>query len=836
MKNCVYSAFLLQYVVVLWKCGANCTSLSSFLTNIESSVHTRGSLTGFTSKKSSNISSYSSYLTKHSNLKSYRYLQAVNPVQLPYRVNCGQTTAINYTDPYSGKTWLTDRFFSNVGGTFNGCPAAVTRNISIPNHLCITRNGKNFTYNFPVPYQGSYKLTLYFVETFFNSLNKRVFSVSAEGIGILTNLDVRATSGGVMIPINRTFTVMVNDGFLTLQFLSSIDAAMISAIEIQDGRVSELSTVRINCGAFVPYIDSIPNNTWSADVNFQNGNRFSGCPANILNTDIDTIYCSERWFGGGPGFNGTYTIPVVPGVYTVRLLFAELYFATTKSRIFNVYVQNQLLRSNFDIIAVAGGRNISLLVPTIATVSSIDPNIRLTFQNVVQNAKISGIEIIPYEGSVIGSPSNRPTRMPTQPPTTFQTILINCGYNQPYTDSLARVFSRDQLFVGGATASKLVSISNTVDDTLYQYNRVGDTITYEIPVPVGSFVVTLLFSENEYNTIGRRLFDVTVEGETLKNVDIFRTAGGAFTATRLQFFRLVSDQSLSIRFNRSTQFPNAGIPIVSGIEVALDLPHVAHAVATGPYFGTVVNPLTNKANVQLVGQTSHTHGDGLSLTNFTWKEGNTVLGTTVNTNYSFGVGLHTISLTIKDNGGNLNTETTTVQINSFGFPAIISMVPNSGNMTGQYPVTILGSGFNYSSSAITIRFGTSVLTGSAITVINQTAIQFFAPSTTVAQQVDVTVQTPLGTSASSEFTYAGSIPILWKDFKLLDFLQPTVGRFGPDRKLYVGTRYGRILKVTMNSDFTSVVNTIASLVNPVNKETMYVNKSVCVAFVRFCII
>jgi hypothetical protein len=43
---------------------------------------------------------------------------------------------------------------------------------------------------------------------------------------------------------------------------------------------------------------------------------------------------------------------------------------------------------------------------------------------------------------------------------------------------------------------------------------------------------------------------------------------------------------------------------------------------------------------------------------------------------------------------------------------------------------------------------------------------------------------------------------------------------GPDSKLYVGTRRGRILKVTMNSDFTSVVNTIVSFVNPDKEETM----------------
>jgi Malectin domain len=218
--------------------------------------------------------------------------------------------------------------------------------------------------------------------------------------------------------------------------------------------------------------------------------------------------------------------------------------------------------------------------------------------------------------------------------------LINCGYNMPFTDSLARVFSADQFFAGGTTASKLVPIANTVDDTIYQFDRVGDTFVYEIPVPIGSFKVSLLFSENEYNTTGQRIFDVTIEGETLPNVDIYQMAGGDFTAIRLQFFKVVDDRSLSIHFTRSVQFPDAGLPKINAIVVELDQPHVAHAVATGPYFGTVIDPVINKADVQLVGQTPHTHGDGLSLTNFTWKEGSTILGTTINTNYSFNVGLH----------------------------------------------------------------------------------------------------------------------------------------------------------------------------------------------------
>jgi Malectin domain len=844
-QKTIYGYQLIICLVLWLKVGIGAI-LSSSVVDSATSVHLYEELTNPFQEKLTELYSNGSIFVKEAGSSAGRFLQSVGPVPLPYRINCGETTK-NYTDPKTGKTWLLERFFSQ-GGPDDGCPNAIKRNVSISNHLCLTRNGFNFTYNVPVPFQGNYKVTLYFVETFFSNVGRRVFNVSVEGIKVLTNLDVFGASGGVIVPLNRTYTVAVTDGFLTLQLLSSIDRATISAIEIEDGRAQTpakrptpkpvlqpptpspptppLSTVRINCGGTSTYIDPLTNNVWAADVNFQNGSRYTVCPAEIFNTSIDTVFCSERWFGGGQGINGTYTIPVVPGRYTIRLLFAELYFNTPGSRIFNVYLQSRIIRRNLDIRAVTGGRNISLSVPAIATVSSLDPNVRVTLQTVAQNAKISGIEIIPYDGSVTDTPTYQPTRQPTRAPTNvYETILINCGYNLPFTDSLARVFSPDQFFIGGTTASKLVPIANTVDDTLYQFNRVGDTFTYEIPVPIGAFKISFLFSENEYTAAGQRLFDMTIEGELLTNIDIYQMAGGAFRATRLQVFKVVDDRSLSIRFSRSTQFPNAGLPAISAIEVELDQPHVAHAVATGPYFGTVVNPLINKANVQLVGQTSHTHGEGLSLTNFAWKEGSTVLGTTVNTNFSFGVGLHTITLEVGDSGGNKNTEITEVTINPFGFPAITSLVPSSGNLTGLYPVIIVGSGFNYTASQIAVTFGTNVMTGSAITVINQTAIRVLAPSNVVAQATGVTVRTPIGTSISSDFNYVGSIPIQWQEIKLLEFNQPTVGRFGPDGKLYIGTRRGRLLKVTLNNDFTVVTNTIVSFVNPDNQEAMYVNFS-----------
>jgi PKD repeat protein len=73
--------------------------------------------------------------------------------------------------------------------------------------------------------------------------------------------------------------------------------------------------------------------------------------------------------------------------------------------------------------------------------------------------------------------------------------------------------------------------------------------------------------------------------------------------------------------------------------------------------------------------------------------------------YGFTAGNHTISLTVKDDGGNTDTEVTTVSINPFGYPAITRLVPTSGGIAGNYDVIIQGSGFTYTTAQTSVIFG-----------------------------------------------------------------------------------------------------------------------------------
>ena len=94
--------------------------------------------------------------------------------------------------------------------------------------------------------------------------------------------------------------------------------------------------------------------------------------------------------------NFTYTIPglTAGASYTVRLHFAEEYWTTAGSRIFNVLINGTQVLTNFDIFATAGGEYIAVIEPFTATASSTG-TITIQFVTVKDNAQVNGIEIYP---------------------------------------------------------------------------------------------------------------------------------------------------------------------------------------------------------------------------------------------------------------------------------------------------------------------------------------------------------------------------------------------------------------------------------------------------------
>lgn len=159
------------------------------------------------------------------------------------------------------------------------------------------------------------------------------------------------------------------------------------------------------------------SNAAGGDASFVADEYFSGggtapsgdavSTAGVTNAAPTGVYDAER--------NGTfsYTIPgLAPSAsYTVLLQFAETYFTSSGSRVFNVFVNNTTgtpTIANLDIYAQAGANK--ALVKTVTTTANNQGQIVISFTNGgADQPKIDGIEVRGAASACTLTPSSAPT-------------------------------------------------------------------------------------------------------------------------------------------------------------------------------------------------------------------------------------------------------------------------------------------------------------------------------------------------------------------------------------------------------------------------------------------
>jgi hypothetical protein len=135
-----------------------------------------------------------------------------------------------------GTVWAADSGFTGgkIGKTsdsINGSDAAaVVRNY---------RYGMS-AYKVPVA-NGTYQVTFVMAETYWKAKGKRVFSATAEGVTVFSNLDVYAVVGHD-VELTRTAVVTVKDGALSLGFKASRDYAMLAGLRVDPVAVATDTT------------------------------------------------------------------------------------------------------------------------------------------------------------------------------------------------------------------------------------------------------------------------------------------------------------------------------------------------------------------------------------------------------------------------------------------------------------------------------------------------------------------------------------------------------------------------------------------------------------------
>lgn len=287
----------------------------------------------------------------------------------------------------AGRVWNPDQYFSG-GGSWQRVPGPIART-SDP-FLFEQSRTRDFSYSIPLK-PGSYELHLYFTTQVRSSEAISTFYMMINEQWVLQAFDINMDALGEDIADERVFRDVSpeKDGFLRISFSGATGPATLNAIEILPGAPHAQLPIRLIMQT-TPLTDR-EGRFWRPDNYFMHG-RLSSQTHPLLDSPDPDLFSGER-FG-----HFTYAIPVdTRDTYTLVLHFAEFYFSAPASglngRIFKVMCNGQTLLDNFDIFKEAGKfhevkKTFRHLKP------SAQGKLNVTFEPIVNNATVSGIEVM----------------------------------------------------------------------------------------------------------------------------------------------------------------------------------------------------------------------------------------------------------------------------------------------------------------------------------------------------------------------------------------------------------------------------------------------------------
>src|SRR5688572_30792453 len=295
----------------------------------------------------------------------------------------------------SGVRWTPDRYF--VGGGNWSRDSGFIRGTSRPFLFEKWRTGE-FGYDLPMA-PGTYELRLFFLSAQRVGDEKLAgFHIALNGQPLLDTYDVIMSAKGADVADELVFRDVAPgaDGLVRLWFTNRTGSPFFNAIELVPGTPGKLNPIRITMQP-TSFVDH-QGQRWRADDYYQNGFR-SIERRKVSGTNDPELFGAER-FG-----HFSYAIPVDRrGRYTVILHFAEFYYGPqlpgaggAGSRLFHVFCNGRTLLENYDIYKEAGSLRVVTKTFTNIPASALG-KINLTFEPVVNNATISGIEILEEPG------------------------------------------------------------------------------------------------------------------------------------------------------------------------------------------------------------------------------------------------------------------------------------------------------------------------------------------------------------------------------------------------------------------------------------------------------
>lgn len=413
-----------------------------------------------------------------------------------------------------------------------------------------------------------------------NSNTALVTGVSITGTTLLTSL-APGLSGSSTVIVKATDS----DGLsITDQFI----------VSVAPETVTPAFSLLLNSGG--PAVN-FSGDTWSADKNFSGGSTYVSSAA-IAGTTNDAIYQSERYG------NMNYAVPVSSGKYTVRLHFAEIFFTTANSRKFNISIENgQAVLTGYDIVSKAGAA-FTARVEEFKDITVTDGTLNINFTSIVDNAKISAIEII-------GAAANKAPTIATA--IADQTFGVETASK---SISLAAAFADDK---GLANLTYTVS-SNSNKAVVATTAISGSTLTMNFTgTAAGKSVITIRATDTEGLYVDE-IFNVTITNKApLANAGVDQTITLPVSQTILNGSGSDSDGTIKAYTWSQVSGPTATFssktiakPTITGLTTAgtyvfqLKVTDNINAASTNDQVNVVVKPVPglNVSTLTLVNATS----------------------------------------------------------------------------------------------------------------------------------------------------------------------------------------------------------------------------------------
>lgn len=304
------------------------------------------------------------------------------------------------------------------------------------------------------------------------------------------------------------------------------------------------TAIRVRAGSPINYVDPL-GQLWSRDTQCTGAMKPFSSGAPIANTATPALYQSECFASTG---NLTYTFAnIPPGIYNVRLKWAEIYFSSPGQRSFSVQANAAAVLSNFDIVAMAGASNAAVDQAFRVTLAATGP-LTITLVPQVSLPKLSALEITAAATDVTVTPA---VATPTGPVQFTANVLGGGGVNWTLSPLGFGAISPSGLYSppnGGFSTGQRVTVTAT--SVSNPAKSASSTITL-----LGPWGTIDIGSVNQPGSFSQASGALTVTGAGDLN--------GTADAFRFVYQPLAGDASITARFNSPT--PCCTSPTKAGV-------------------------------------------------------------------------------------------------------------------------------------------------------------------------------------------------------------------------------------------------------------------------------